>query len=135
MRQTLLAQHASLMQKLRRLNSTLSEDVMALARLWQLQAKMAAVGGAGAYDARLDRVIRARGALEDAACKALALVDSYSRIASMIEIEVEMGASVPREGVADIEREIEELADAEALQAQWQGQVEAEDELERLLRQ
>ena len=35
-----------------------------LCRLWQLQNKMAAVGGEGAYDARLDRVAAARSNLE-----------------------------------------------------------------------
>jgi len=33
-------------------------------RLWQLQSKMAAVGGEGAYVARLDRVASARSGLE-----------------------------------------------------------------------
>lgn len=32
--------------------------------MWQLQNKMAAVGGEGAYDARLDRVSAARTNLE-----------------------------------------------------------------------
>ena len=35
-----------------------------LCRLWQVQNKMAAVGGEGAYDARLDRVAAARSNLE-----------------------------------------------------------------------
>ena len=35
-----------------------------LCRLWQLQSKMAAVGGDGAYNARLDRVAAARVGLE-----------------------------------------------------------------------
>lgn len=36
----------------------------ACCRLWQLQNKMAAVGGGSAYDARLDRVVAARTNLE-----------------------------------------------------------------------
>ena len=34
-------------------------------RLWQLQSKMAAVGGEGTYEARLDRVTTARAGLEE----------------------------------------------------------------------
>jgi hypothetical protein len=32
--------------------------------LWQLQSKMAAVGGEGAYAARLERVVEARAGIE-----------------------------------------------------------------------
>lgn len=35
-----------------------------LCRLWQLQAKMAAVGGGSAYEARLERVAEARSGVE-----------------------------------------------------------------------
>lgn len=33
-------------------------------RLWQLQSKMAAVGGEGTYEARLERVVQARAGIE-----------------------------------------------------------------------
>lgn len=57
-----------------------------------LQVKMQSVGGS--YDARLGRVISARGLLEGQIQQQLVLLDGYSRIASMIEIEVEMNTSV-----------------------------------------
>lgn len=50
--------------------------------------------GAGAYDQRLTRVISARGLLEDQLKQRLVLLEGYSRISSMIEIEVEMNTSV-----------------------------------------
>ena len=90
----LLSQHSSLMVKMRRLGTSLSEDIMSLARLWQLQGKMQSVGADGTYNARLERVITARGQLEAATCKRLVLLESYSKIASMIEIEVEMNVQV-----------------------------------------
>lgn len=37
---------------------------VAASRLWQLQSKMAAVGGENAYAARLERVVEARGGIE-----------------------------------------------------------------------
>lgn len=53
---------------------------------------MQSVGGS--YDARLSRVISARGLLEGQIQQQLVLLEGYSRIASMIEIEVEMNTSV-----------------------------------------
>lgn len=53
---------------------------------------MQSVGGS--YDARLGRVISARGLLEGQIQQQLVLLEGYSRIASMIEIEVEMNTSV-----------------------------------------
>jgi len=53
---------------------------------------MQSVGGS--YDARLGRVISARGLLEGQIQQQLVLLEGYSRIASMIEIEVEMNSSV-----------------------------------------
>jgi hypothetical protein len=35
-----------------------------MCRLWQLQSKMAAVGGEGTYEARLERVVLARAGIE-----------------------------------------------------------------------
>lgn len=59
-----------------------------------LQVKMQSVGGS--YDARLGRVMSARGLLEGQIQQQLVLLEGYSRIASMIEIEVEMNTSVRR---------------------------------------
>ena len=65
-----------------------AEDVRTLARLYQLQNKMEAVGRAGAYDARLERVLAARAAVEERLLKRLDLIDGYARVINMIEIEV-----------------------------------------------
>lgn len=59
-----------------------------LARLYQLQNKMEAVGHAGAYDARLERVLAARAAVEQRLLKRLDLIDGFARVVNMIEIEV-----------------------------------------------
>ena len=64
-----------------------SDDVRTLARLWQLQNKMEAVGAAGAYDVRAERVAAARATVEGRLCKRLELLDGFARIVNMIEIE------------------------------------------------
>ena len=111
--------------------------IAACCRLWQLQSKMAAVGGEATYEARLERVAAARVGVEQrllVSCAALRvrvplevlnrlalhgqrlfphpcsfsssllaaalqkrieLVDSYSRVKAMIEIEVEMDSDLP----------------------------------------
>lgn len=90
--QGLLRQHSELMVKSRALNSSIADDVRSTARLWQLQAKMESVGSS--YDARLARVVAARGTLQEQLRKRLSLLEGYSRVASMIEIEVEMNTEV-----------------------------------------
>jgi stage V sporulation protein SpoVS len=59
----------------------------------RMQVKMQSVG-AGAYDQRLGTVVKARGLLEEQLRQRLVLLEGYSRISSMIEIEVEMNTSV-----------------------------------------
>ena len=59
-----------------------------------MQVKMQSVGAGNAYDERLGRVVRARGLLEEQLRQRLVLLEGYSRISSMIEIEVEMNTSV-----------------------------------------
>lgn len=65
-----------------------ADDVRTLARLYQLQNKMEAVGAVGAYDARLERVLVARSAVEERLVKRLDLIDGFARVVNMIEIEV-----------------------------------------------
>lgn len=91
--QGLLERHSVLVERFRDLNTNIREDVRALARLWQLQVKMQSVGP-GAYDQRLGRVVKARGLLEEQLRQRLVLLEGYSRISNMIEIEVEMNTSV-----------------------------------------
>eukprot|EP00892_Ulva_mutabilis_P001097 jgi/Ulvmu1/10989/UM007_0169.1 len=130
--QGLLQQYATLTDKARKLSIATKDGIRSLARLWQLQVKMQSVGGS--YDARLGRVISARGLLEGQVQQQLVLLEGYSRIASMIEIEVEMNTSVPQSEIDDIESQIRDLAEVEEMQQEWELQAEAQDELETLLR-
>ncbi|KAL4420877.1 hypothetical protein ABPG77_002836 [Micractinium sp. CCAP 211/92] len=133
-RQKLLGQHSDLEKRINELVEGSVEDVLMLARLWQLQSKMAAVGGDGAYNARLDRVAAARVGLEQRLQRRIELVDQYARVIAMIEIEVEMDADLPAAEVLGIEEQILRLSEIESLQEEWQIQAEAQDEVERLLR-
>ncbi|GAB4823249.1 hypothetical protein N2152v2_010295 [Parachlorella kessleri] len=133
-RQRLLQQHTALEARIKELVDGAVEDVRVLARLWQLQNKMAAVGGEGAYDARLDRVAAARSNLEQRLQKRVEMVDAYARVIAMIEIEVEMETQVPEAEVLGIEEQIARLTEIEGLQEEWQVQAQAQDEVERLLR-
>jgi hypothetical protein len=134
-RQKLLGQHTELEARINELVDGSVEDVLMLARLWQLQAKMAAVGGGpGAYEARLERVAEARLGLEQRLQKRIELVDAYARVIAMIEIEVEMDTDLPAAEVLGIEQQIARLSEIESLQEEWQIQAEAQDEVERLLR-
>jgi hypothetical protein len=94
-RQRLLGQHAALEGRVAALVGECEEGVRSLARLWQLQSKMGAVAAGGAYDARLERVAAACGAVEEGLVKRVEMVDAYARVISMIEIEVEMETEVP----------------------------------------
>ncbi|KAK9810308.1 hypothetical protein WJX72_008368 [[Myrmecia] bisecta] len=133
-RQRLLAQHAVLVGRMEELMEGCSADVRTLARLWQLQNKMEAVGQGGVYDARLVRVQQARDGLEQRLQSKLSLLDGYARVLNMIEIEVEMDTEVAAAEVVDIEQQIERLGEVAEMQAEWQMQAEAQDEVERLLR-
>lgn len=72
--------------------ASIEDDVRSLARLWQLQAKMQSVGST--YSERLSQVAQARSRVQEQLCKRLELLEGYSRIGSMIEIEVEMSTEV-----------------------------------------
>jgi hypothetical protein len=72
--------------------ASIEDDVRSLARLWQLQAKMQSVGST--YSERLSHVAQARSRVQEQLCKRLELLEGYSRIGSMIEIEVEMSTEV-----------------------------------------
>lgn len=135
-RQKLLSQHTSLETRCSDLVKDCEEDVRVLARLWQLQAKIGAVAGAGdtTYDARRERVSEARVAIESRLAKRIEMVDAYAKVISMIEIEVEMETQVPRSEMEGIEVQIAKLGEIEELQSEWKLQAEAQDEVERLLR-
>ncbi len=155
-RQQLLGQYNVLAAKAAAALAESAEDVRFLARLWQLQNKMeavsaasgvpaaaaaavgagggAATGGGGggtgaAYEARIGRVARARANIEERLTRRVELLEGYSRVMNMIEIEVEMDIEVPAAEVAGIEEQVARLVELESLQDDWRAQAEARDEV------
>lgn len=181
MRQQLLSKHSSLSTKLDAVRGESAEDVRLLARLWQLQHKMAAVSSSGpatapsfprpaeatttspnpppsaatsssgtsnpppqtppasaaaaaaaavsgafsavgqllqaqqqqglvGYEARIERISKARANVESRLARKVELLDGYSRVMSMIEIEVEMDIEVPAGELLGIDVQVRALA-------------------------
>ncbi|BFI23432.1 hypothetical protein MPTK2_1g02030 [Marchantia polymorpha subsp. ruderalis] len=137
LRQKLLAQYEQLQTRLQDLTQATADEVRMLARMCQLQNKMEAVGETS-YSARIERVRKARSGLDERLAARLELIDSYAKVASMIEIEVEMDIDVLAAEAANpdatIAEQIERLMEVESLQKEWENQAEANDEVERLLR-
>ncbi|GMH44091.1 hypothetical protein BSKO_12025 [Bryopsis sp. KO-2023] len=133
-RQELLGQHKDLVRKIVDLLKDSAEDVRTLAKLWQLESKMASVGTAGRYDARIERIELGRENLEARIRGKVELLDGFSRVAKMIEIEVEMDVEVAYAEINGISKQLEKLAEVELLQEQMVYQAEAQDEVERLLK-
>ncbi|GAQ81528.1 hypothetical protein KFL_000830100 [Klebsormidium nitens] len=137
-RQELLAQHEALQTQLAGLADAAAAEVRMLARMCQLANKMEAVGEPAAYSARIRRVREAREGLDQRLAARLELMDSFAKVASMIEIEVEMDndvlAAESAGAAANIAEEVERLMELNSLQSQWQIQAEANEEVERLLR-
>lgn len=181
MRQQLLGKHSSLSTKLDAVRGESAEDVRLLARLWQLQHKMAAVSSSGpatapsfprpaetttppslspsaassgstsvppaqtppsspaaaaaaavsgafsafsavgqllqaqqqqglvGYEARIERISKARANVESRLARKVELLDGYSRVMSMIEIEVEMDIEVPAGELLGIDVQVRSL--------------------------
>jgi hypothetical protein len=89
------------------------------------------------YSTRRTRVKKVRESLENSIKGKIDLIDSYARISSMIEIEVEMDSDVlAAEAVNNTEniaQQIEQIMELENLEEKWKIQAEANDEAERLL--
>lgn len=135
-RQELLSQHAVLAEKVATVMKGVEEDIRTLAKLWQLQNKMESANDSnGNYGARIGRVEIARVNIEERLAKRLELLDGYSKVINMIEIEVEIDTEVPEAEYAGIQEEFARLIEMEDLQSAWKMQAEANDEVERLLRQ
>ena len=136
-RQGLLAQHAALSSQASEQAVGAGEDVRTLGRLWQLALKMQAMGDQEMYGARLGRVTAAREAVEARLGARLALLERYGRVASMIEIEVELDSGVaPAEltgAAAGIAAELAALEEAQQVADVWRNAATAADEVERLL--
>ncbi|GLT47446.1 hypothetical protein SLA2020_211440 [Shorea laevis] len=107
-----------------------------LARMCQLENKIFAVGEPSSR-ARGSRIKRVREGLENSLEGRIELIDSYARISSMIEIEVEMDSDVLAAESAStaetISEQIQQIMELENLEEKWRFQAEANDEAERLL--
>ncbi|KAE8712972.1 UDP-D-glucose/UDP-D-galactose 4-epimerase 5 isoform 1 [Hibiscus syriacus] len=107
-KQQLLSQYDVLQSRIRDLKEAVKEDY----------------GGTmfplfSVFSARRSRIKRVREGLENSLRGRIELIDSFAKISSMIEIEVEMDSDV--------------LAAEAASSAKWKLQAEANDEAERLL--
>ncbi|KAL3844472.1 hypothetical protein ACJIZ3_001875 [Penstemon smallii] len=124
-RQQLLSQYDVLQSRIKELKKAAENEtnlyllkVWMLARMCQLENKIYAVGEPS-YRARRSRVKRVRESLESSLKNRIELIESYARISSMIEIEVELDLDV--------------LAAEAVSSTKWRIQAEANDEAERLL--
>ncbi|URD93092.1 hypothetical protein MUK42_01607 [Musa troglodytarum] len=144
LKQQLLSQHDVLQARIKELRQAAEKEVWMLARMCQLENKIVAVGEPS-YRARRSRVKRVRKSLESSLLARIELIESYAKISSMIEIEVEMDTDVlAAEAVGNAESiaeqiqqimEIENLEEASIFSSssRWRLQAEANDEAERLL--
>ncbi|XP_031130460.1 uncharacterized protein LOC116032167 [Ipomoea triloba] len=135
-RQQLLSQYDVLQSRIKELKGTAENEVWMLARMCQLENKISAVGEPS-YSARKSRVKRVRESLESSLKKRIELIESYARISSMIEIEVELDSDVlaaeAASNVESIADQIQQIMELEKLEEKWRLQAEANDEAERLL--
>ncbi|OAY66760.1 hypothetical protein ACMD2_25549 [Ananas comosus] len=139
LKQQLLSQYDLLQTRIKDLKQAAEKEVWMLARMCQLENKILAVGEVS-YRARRGRVKMARESLENALLARIELIESYAKISSMIEIEVEMDSDVlAAEAASSAERiseQIQQIMEIENLEeaSRWRIQAEANDEVERLLR-
>ncbi|KAF9689233.1 hypothetical protein SADUNF_Sadunf01G0070300 [Salix dunnii] len=141
-KQKLLSQYDLLQSRIKELKEAAEKEVWMLARMCQLENKIFAIGEPS-YRARRTRVKRVREGLENSLEGRIELIDSYARISSMIEIEVEMDSDVlAAEALSNVESmaeqiqqimELENLEEACFFLLRWRLQAEANDEAERLL--
>ncbi|KAK1285741.1 hypothetical protein QJS10_CPB20g01807 [Acorus calamus] len=136
LKQQLLSQYDMLQMRIKDLSQAAEKEVWMLARMCQLENKIVAVGEPS-YRARRSRVMSVRESLESSILARLELIESYAKISSMIEIEVEMDSDVlAAEAVSNAEsiaEQIEQIMEIENLEERWRIQAEANDEVERLL--
>ncbi|KAG8368986.1 hypothetical protein BUALT_Bualt15G0103300 [Buddleja alternifolia] len=136
-RQQLLSQYDVLQSRIQKLKKAAENEVWMLALMCQLENKIYAVGEPS-YRARRSRVKRVREGLENSLKNRIELIESYARISSMIEIEVELDLDViAAEAVSNTENiaeQINQIMEIENLEEKWRIQAaEANDEAERLL--
>lgn len=73
----------------------MSSDIRTLARLWQLLNKMGSIDNSNAYVSRIERVVNAKDATEERLEARISMMNEYTKVLSMIEIEVEMETEIP----------------------------------------
>ncbi|XP_054823525.1 uncharacterized protein LOC129321685 isoform X2 [Prosopis cineraria] len=135
-KQQLLSQYDVLQSRIKDLKEASEKEVWMLARMCQLENKISVVGEPS-YRARKSRIKRVRESLQKSLRGRIELIDSYARISSMIEIEVEMDTDVPAaetvSNADNIMEQIQQIMELENLEERWKIQAEANDEAERLL--
>ncbi|KAK7318103.1 hypothetical protein RJT34_02801 [Clitoria ternatea] len=135
-KQRLLSQYDVLLSRINDLKEAAEKEIWMLARMCQLENKISAVGEPS-YRSRSSKVKRVRESLQNSLRGRIELIDSYARISSMIEIEVEMETDVlaaeTASNVNSITEQIEQIMELENLEERWKIQAEANDEAERLL--
>ncbi|CBI34490.3 uncharacterized protein LOC100246151 isoform X2 [Vitis vinifera] len=135
-KQQLLSQYDMLQSRIKDLKGAAEKEVWMLARMCQLENKILAIGEPS-YRARKSRVKKVREGLENSLKGRIELIDSYARISSMIEIEVEMASDVlaaeAASNVESIAEQIQQIMELENLEERWRQVAEANDEVERLL--
>ncbi|GLT78089.1 hypothetical protein SLA2020_496350 [Shorea laevis] len=135
-RQQLLSQYDVFQSRIKDLRDAAVKEVWTLARMYQLENKIFAVGEPS-YRARRSRIKRVREGLENSLRGRIELIDNYARISSMIEIEVEMDSDVlaaeSASSAETIAEQIQQIMELENLEEKWRFQAEANDEAERLL--
>ncbi|KAK1351936.1 Hemoglobin subunit beta-B [Heracleum sosnowskyi] len=118
-RQQLLAQYDVLQTRIKELKEASENEVWMLARMCQLENKIFAVGEPS-YSARRTRVKRVREGLKSSLRSRIELIESYAKISSMIEIEVEMDTDVLAAEAASnaesIAQQIEQIMELENLE-------------------
>ncbi|KAK7251429.1 hypothetical protein RIF29_34619 [Crotalaria pallida] len=135
-KQRLLSQYDVLLSRIKDLKEAAEKEIWMLARMYQLENKISAVGEPS-YRSRRSKVQRVRESLQNSLRGQIELIDSYARISSMIEIEVEMETDVlaaeSASNADSITEQIEQIMELENLEERWKIQAEANDEAERLL--
>ncbi|KAL2342672.1 hypothetical protein Fmac_003957 [Flemingia macrophylla] len=135
-KQQLLSQYDVLLSRINDLKEAAEKEIWMLARMCQLENKISAVGEP-AYRTRRSKVKKVRASLQNSLRGRIELIDSYARISSMIEIEVELETDVlaaeTASNVDSIKEQIEQIMELENLEERWKIQAEANDEAERLL--
>jgi hypothetical protein len=107
-----------------------------IARLRELQAKMRSVG-LDAYRSRIETMDRAIATLGEQVSLDDRLLAAYARNISILEIEYETGAAttvLPTDAGTEISLKLDELRALEAQHADLSRELEANEEVERLLK-